>query len=205
MCTLSTASVRSTRRHCNSGVKDLVAVPPVGTRVSFFERSLLGPNSARLSPGPEGNNIYSLIPGQRSPMVFPGVERDGLSTDCISIRMYSAFLTVSMYSAFLSVRTLHLHFYPYVLCISFRFYVLCISIRTYSAFLSVSCIWAFCLYLCTRHTLSTTWVPPSRRHCNSGVKDLVAVPPIGTRVSFFERSLLGPNSARLSPGPEGNT
>ena len=41
--------------------------------------------------------------------------------------------------------------------------------------------------------------------CNSGVKDLVAVPPIGTRVSFFERSLLGPNSARLSPGLEGNT
>ena len=52
--------------------KDLVTAPPVGTRVSFFKRSLLEPNSARLSPGPEGNIIYSLIPGQRSPRVFSG-------------------------------------------------------------------------------------------------------------------------------------
>ena len=36
-------------------------------------------------------------------------------------------------------------------------------------------------------------------------KDLVTAPPVGTRVSFFKRSLLEPNSARLSPGPEGNT
>ena len=40
--------------------------------MSCFERSLLGPNSARLSPGPEGNNITHLIPVQRSPRVFPG-------------------------------------------------------------------------------------------------------------------------------------
>ena len=52
--------------------KDCVAAPPIGTRVSFFKRSLLEPNSARLSPGPEGNIIYSLIPGQRSPRVFSG-------------------------------------------------------------------------------------------------------------------------------------
>ena len=52
-CALSTASVRSSRRHCNSGVKDGVAAPPAGTRVSFFERSLLEPNSAWLMPGPE--------------------------------------------------------------------------------------------------------------------------------------------------------
>ena len=57
---------------CNSGEKDGVAAPPVGTRVSCFERSLLEPNSARLLPGPEGNMITLLIPGQRSPRVFPG-------------------------------------------------------------------------------------------------------------------------------------
>ena len=56
----------------NSGVKDGVTAPPTGTRVSFFERSLLEPNSARLSRGPEGNNITHLIPVQRSPRVLPG-------------------------------------------------------------------------------------------------------------------------------------
>ena len=64
---------------CYSGVKEGVAAPPAGTRVSFFERSLLEPNSARLMPGPEGNIITQLIPGQRSPRVFPGVERSSLA------------------------------------------------------------------------------------------------------------------------------
>merc|ERR1712030_246872 len=81
-------SVRSSRRHCNSGVKDGVAAPPVGTRVSCFERSLLEPNSAWLSPGPEGNIITQLIPGQRSPRVFPGPGRghSPYTTDPYGIR-----------------------------------------------------------------------------------------------------------------------
>ena len=41
---------------CNCGEKEGEATPPVGTRVSYFERSLLEPNSARLTPGPEGDN-----------------------------------------------------------------------------------------------------------------------------------------------------
>ena len=41
---------------------------------SFFEHSLMEPNSAQLSPGPEGNKIIQYIPGQRSPRFF---SRDG--------------------------------------------------------------------------------------------------------------------------------
>ena len=55
------------------------------------------------------------------------------------------------------------------------------------------------------YPLSAVWVRPARRQCKSGGKDGVSVPPVGTRVSFFERSLLEPNSARLAPGPEGYT
>ena len=60
---------------CNCGEKGGEATPPVGTRVSFFERSLLEPNSARLTPGPEGDNITQLIPTQRSPRASPGADR----------------------------------------------------------------------------------------------------------------------------------
>ena len=56
---LSAAPVRSSCRRCNSGVKVGVATPLDGTQVSFFECSLLEPNSARLTPGPEGNNVES--------------------------------------------------------------------------------------------------------------------------------------------------
>ena len=43
--------------------------------MSYFERSLLEPNSARLTPGPEGDNITQLIPTQRSPRASPGADR----------------------------------------------------------------------------------------------------------------------------------
>ena len=59
--------------------KDGAATPPVGTRVSCFERSLLEPNSAQLSPRPKSNIITQLIPVQRSPRVF---SRAGIPCVC---------------------------------------------------------------------------------------------------------------------------
>ena len=44
--------------------------------MSFFERSLLEPNSARLTPGPEGYSITHLTPVLWWPMAFTGLKRD---------------------------------------------------------------------------------------------------------------------------------
>ena len=165
----SAAPVRPPRRQCNSGVKDLVAVPPVGTRVSFFERSLLGPNSARLSPGPEGNKNTQLIPGQRTPMVFPGVERGSLGSMtyvlCLSYVQASVPTYVGTSCTCTAVRLGHRHTYhprhltpgrlglpPYV------------SPSMPNAWTDLPLAPALC-------PLSTARVRSSRRHCNSGVKD----------------------------------
>ena len=174
--------------------------------MSIFERSLLEPNSARLSPRREGNIITQLIPGQRSPRVFPGVERGSLGsltyvlclTYVPSPCFFHSMVPPAHGSLYTAVRLGLRHTYhprhltpgqlglpPYV------------SPSMPNAWTDLPLAPALC-------PLSTTRVRSSRRHCYSGVKDGVAAPPARTRVSFFERSLLEPNSARLSPGPEGN-
>ena len=160
-CSLSTTSVRSSRRHCNSGVKDRVAVPPVGTRVSFFERSLLGPNSARLLPGPEGNIITQLIPVQRSSRVFPGPGKGQLIR-----RLFRCG-----YIAVPSIRRLRA-----------QSCACCPTYITYCAFTMSFLYTAVC-------SLYAAPVQSSRRHCTCGVKGGVTAPPTGTQVSFFEHFL----------------
>ena len=120
----------------------------IGTRVSLFERSLLEPNSALLTLGQEGNIITQLILAQRSPRVFPGVER-------VSLVFMYCVLRIYMYLQYLVLQT--------QLCAPFP---------------------------------PHQFAPLVNKLL---VKDGIAAPPAGTQVSFFERSLLEPNSARLTP------
>ena len=88
VCSLSiTVPVWSSCCHCNSRVKDGVVPPTVGTRASLFERSLLEPNSARLTLGQEGNLITQLILAQRSLRVFfrGGKGQFGLYVLCLCL------------------------------------------------------------------------------------------------------------------------
>ena len=143
--------------------------------MSCFERSLLEPNSARLSPRPDGNIITQLIPGQRSPRVFPGLERGSLHmTDLCTLPTPSGkphtrappMLGLSIHQC------LHHEVGPYWPPMVPR---------------------AWPISGQPMHPLSATPVRPPRRQCNCGKK----TPPVGTRVSCFERSLLEPNSARM--------
>ena len=153
----SAAPVRPARRHCDSGVKDHVAVPPVGTRVSFFERSLLGPNSARLLPGPEGNIITHLIPVQRSPRVFP---RAGKGQPVRNVAGYAPIASGILYLlSTVPVRTRAVHSpmpSPWALL----------------ALGSLASHGPSCKVHLPQpvHPLSATSVRSSRRHCNCGKK-----------------------------------
>ena len=173
---------------CNSGEKDGVAAPPVGTRVSCFERSLLEPNLARLAPGPEGYSITHLTPVLWWPMAFSGLERGALCILCIPPLAFSAY---------------HLVVPSHGLCIRAYPWGTGLGLTELACF--AYHLWWTDLGLTGLYPLSAVWVRPARRQCKSGGKDGVLAPPVGTRVSFFERSLLGPNSARLSSGPEGNS
>ena len=136
--------------------------------MSFFERSLLEPNSARLTPGPEGYSITHLTPILWWPMAFTGLKRDTGLTGL----------------GLLGLTGLYPPFPP-----------------TRKGILGVSVLANVASRVCT--PLSACGFGPLVANVNPREKMVYQAPPVGTRVSFFERSLLEPNSARLTPGPEG--
>ena len=166
--------------------------------MSFFERSLLEPNSARLMPGPEGYSITQLTPVLWCSRAFARLERGALCILCIPPLAFSAYrLTVPVF------RTVHKGL---SLPLAYRYWPLASRTPVYRTPVYSGILPVY-------RTPVYSGIPPGPfqphgfdplvANVNLGEKMVYQAPPVGTRVSFFERSLLEPNSARLTPGPEG--